>query len=521
MSVVKGAVNSKIQLNLGDPSMTLMHRAGLAGFWMTLKQLEQQYPTSAERPGNFTWLLTPRSISLNWEGQDLEILDWLLKQSFQISGEGLILLTGLNPQAMDIGTQVTIHQGITGTFLQHNQFFKANGNASKLLIVDGREIVIEYQRAESYAHQHFSKHLCDEQGQLLRGRIGIRGWLYPGAVVRHYAFKEQTKFKETPERALALLFAPVACQYFVLPLHFQGKRAQYTLVIPEVTDLELYAKRHWDLRGCGYKNFHASSLGDAGLRFLIHETAIEVAINNQVERCQVIKFGTVAWSSQQKTRTEIVMVEATQEVLFNYKVSCDCFSENRVVEYRSRNFISPSLSRGLIADNLVRGLPWWFNFSTTIDSQECFKKINYEREGLYNMIQKAQWDEEAQKLFVRACHEALKKIYAKIYGRTKEDEYAQIERENERIRSDLLRCMNAESFRSFILRFWSRAGQVSITQDYWEELLPLTTGRIHWKVGRDLALLALVSYKPSKKSQSESSENSEESFDKADSPQML
>ena len=499
--------------------MTLMHRAGLAGLWMTLKQLEQRYPTSAERPGNLTWSLTPRSISLNWEGQDLEILDWLLKQSFQISDEGLILLTGLNPHPMDIETQITIHQGITGTFLQHNKFFKSNGKESKPLTVDGSKIVVEYKIAESYIHQHFAKHLCDEKGKLLQETIGIVGWLYPGAVVRHAAFEKQTKFEETPEQIIALLFAPVACQYFVLRSYSPGKGAQYALVIPEVTDLELYAQRRWDLRGCGYKNFHASSLGDAGLRFLIHEIALKVARHNQVERCQLITFGTVAWSSQQKSRTETVLVEATQQVLFNYKVSCDCFSENRVVEYRNRNFISPSISRGLIADNLVRGLPWWFNFSTTIDSHELFKKINYEREGLYNMIQKAQWDEEAQRLFVRACHEALRKIYAKIYGKTKEDEYAQIERENTRIRSELLRCMNAESFRSFLLRFWSRAGQVSITQDYWEELLPLTTGRIDWKVGRDLALLALVSYKPSQKSQTEYSENSEESFNKADSPQ--
>jgi CRISPR-associated protein Cas8a1/Csx13 len=499
--------------------MTLMHLPGLAGLWMTLKQLEQQYPTLAERPGNFTWSLTPRSISLDWEGQDLEILDWLLKQSFQISGEGLILLTGLNPQAMDIGTQVTIHKGITGTFLQHNKFFKSNGKKSKPLPVDGRIINVEYKRAESYAHQHFAKHLCDEQGQLLRGTIGIAGWLYPGAVVRHYAFKEQTQFEETPERALALLFAPVACQYFVLLSHSPDKRAQYALVIPEVTDLELYAQRCWDLRNSGYKNFYASSLGDAGLRFLTYETTLELARHHQVKRCQVITFGTVAWSSRQKTRTEIVMIEATQQMFFNYKVSCNCFSANRVVEHKSGNFISHSFARGLIADNLIRGLPWWYNFSTTIASQELFKKINYEKEGLYNMIQNAQWDEEAQKLFVRACHETLSKIYAKIYGKTKEDEYAQIERENERIRSGFLRCMNAESFRSLLLRFWSRAGHVSITQDYWEELLPLTTGRTHWKVARDLALFALVSYKPSQKYQAEYSDNSEESFDKTDLPQ--
>jgi len=47
---------------------------------------------------------------------------------------------------------------------------------------------------------------------LLQEPIGIVGWLYPGAVVRHYAFKKQTQFEEIPARALALLFAPVACQ---------------------------------------------------------------------------------------------------------------------------------------------------------------------------------------------------------------------------------------------------------------------------------------------------------------------
>ena len=509
MSGVKGAVNSKIQLDLGNPSMTLMHRAGMAGLWMTLKQLEQQYPTSAERPSNLTWSLTPRSISLNWEGQDLEILDWLLKQSFQISSEGLISLTGLNPQAMDIGMQVTIHQGITGTFLQHNKFFKSNGDESKSLTADGREIVVDYKRAELYAHQHFSKHLCDEQGQLLRGTIGIRGWLYPGAVVRHHAFNKLTNFEETSERALALLFAPVACQYFVLPSHVPDEQANYALVISEVTNLELYAQRCWNLKDYGYKNFYTSSLGDAGLRFLTYETTLELARHHQVDRCQVIMFRTVKWSSLQKTRTEIVMVEATEEVIFNYKISCDYFSENRVIESKIGNFISPSLVRGLIADNLVRGFPWWFNFSTKINKQDIFKQVYYEREGLYNMIQNGQWDETAQKLFVQACHEALRKTYAKIYDGTKEGDYAQIDRKTQRIRAELGRCKNATTFRQFITDFWARAGRISILEDHWEELLPLTTGMMDWKIARDLTLLALASYKPSNKSQTPSSEHKE------------
>ncbi|WP_189524940.1 hypothetical protein [Nostoc sp. 'Peltigera membranacea cyanobiont' 232] len=47
MSVVASVVNPKIQLNLGDPSITWIHRAGIAGLWMTLKQLEKLYPIPA------------------------------------------------------------------------------------------------------------------------------------------------------------------------------------------------------------------------------------------------------------------------------------------------------------------------------------------------------------------------------------------------------------------------------------------------------------------------------------------
>ena len=110
---------------------------------------------------------------------------------------------------------------------------------------------------------------------------------------------------------------------------------------------------------------------------------------------------------------------------------------------------------------------------------------------------------------MEACHEALRRTYAKVYSRTKEGDYAQIERKRERIRSELVRCKNAAHFRQFITDFWSRAGMVTILQDHWQELLPLTTGTVHWKMGRDLALLALASYKKNSPSESELEENSD------------
>jgi CRISPR-associated protein Cas8a1/Csx13 len=85
----------KIHLTLNAPDLTTMHRAGMGGLWMTLKQLEHQFPTPASRPGNLSWSLTDSSITLDWQGQDFDVLDWLLRQSFQINEKGLITLTGL------------------------------------------------------------------------------------------------------------------------------------------------------------------------------------------------------------------------------------------------------------------------------------------------------------------------------------------------------------------------------------------------------------------------------------------
>ncbi|MBD2044137.1 type I-MYXAN CRISPR-associated Cas8a1/Cmx1 [Coleofasciculus sp. FACHB-64] len=505
---MKRAANPKIQLNLGDPSITLLHRAGMAGLWMTLKKLKQIYPTPAQRIGRLTWQLTPCSISLDWEGQDFTVLDWLLKQSFQISDEGLISLTGLNPEKMDIQTKIIIHQGITETFTQHNKFFKSAGQEFKQLTIDGVELRVDYKKAAWYAHQHFAKYLCDQYGQLLQELVGITGWLYPGAVVRHYAFQKETKFEEKTEHALALLFAPVACQYFAIRAHTNPQDTKYVLVVPEVIDLELCAQYFWSLNNLNYKDFHVSSLGDAGLKFLTYETT-QQATSNFIKRCQAISFSTVPWSKQQKTRTEIVFIELNSSVSSLYKLSCICFSKYQLVFYKNQLFILSSLVKGIIANNLVMGFPWWTNFSLKIKNNKLFQENVHDYIGIYQMIQQYEWDIEAQKLFVKACHEALQKIYTKIYSRTKEGEYAQIERENTRILSQLRRCTNAGNFRKFIAEFWATAGQISILEEHWAELLPLTTGMGNWKVARDLTFIAIASYPRSKTKETELLKTSE------------
>jgi len=490
---------TELKFHLGDPGLTLLHRAGLAGLWMTLKQLEQEIPVE-KRPGLLSWELTQRQIQLSWQGNDFEVIDWLLKESFQLN-DGLIALRGIDSKSMRKDSQVIIHQGILGTFLQHGKTRTAIGDQTQTLSIDEDQppIIIKYKVLESYAHQGFAKDLCDKKGNWLKTPINIAGWLNPGAVVRHNAFTSDTGFAESPELAFALLYAPVACCYYILRSRLRDQRAQYALVIPEVTNMELYASYRQDdhLRNAGYQDFHASGLGDAGLKFLTYQEIAESAQTFKVSRCQVLTLGTVAWSSQQKSRTDLFTIQAKYRTCKNYQICKTALPDRIVVKTKAEegSFIATSFARELIAENLARDHPWYAGFADWINSNERFKQLSYERGGLHQMVMRTEMDPR-ERWFVQTCHEAIRFTYGRLSERTKErGELANFDRENVRIRTGLTRCKNAESFREFITGFWAKAGRMPTLQEHWDELMSLVMDAKEWKKARDLALLALASYK--------------------------
>jgi CRISPR-associated protein Cas8a1/Csx13 len=481
----------QIELNLSNPSFTFLHRAGLAGLWMTLKQLEKE---KVIVPQGLTWELSRRGVILNWEGNDKVALEWLLSESFQIN-DGLISLRGLDSQTMIKYAQIILHQGILGTFLQHNSTHKSLGVKTESLRLDEIEIPVTYKMLQSYVYQEFAIALCDKEGKFLTKPISVAGWLNPGAVVRHIAFSADTSFQESPENALILLFAPIACYYYILHSQLRDKRALYALVIPEIIDLEKFAqkKQQDKARLATYKDFHACSLGDAALRFLTDETTTEIARKFYVPRCQVLTLGSVPWATQQKTRTDLYLVEATDQVCQTYKV-CRNELRDRDIAGKKGGFIAPSFARELICENLARGKPWYSGIADKVNSNELFQKLTYERGGLFRMIEKVDWD-ELERLFVQACHEAIRYTYGKVAKNTKEGDVLNFERVTIRIRTGLGRCKNSETFREFMMDFWSRAGRIPTLQEHWSDLRKLVMDEKQWKKGRDLALLALASYK--------------------------
>ncbi len=510
---MKTSTRPKIHLTLSASDTTIMHRAGMAGLWMTLKQLERHFPTPVTRPGNLTWLLTNCSISLDWQGEDFTVLDWLLRQSFQINEKGLITLTGLDSSSMELINHIHLHQAIGATFLRHNQFYKSGEQASEDLRVDGITGTLKYKKIEWYAHETFANKLCDEAGQLLKDYIQIVSWIYPGATVRHAILDKYNKLEEKVEYALALLFLPLVCQYFIW--HSNSSKvdtkqaAKYILVIPEVTNLRSTAQRCWELRRLDYKDFHVASWGEAALNYYSYD---EIENSNEYhEGCQALLYEKLNKDSKQRSLIDIQDIAIKLKAIRTYKLIDKSFQKNRVFWDKFNLNVKVNLIKGMIADNLVKGIPWWSDFWLTFNQDtlgDLSKQLFDNREGLQSMIE-ADEEMEIYESIIRACHEALRKTYAKIYARTKEGEEPRIEREYERIRGELNRCYDQQSFNDFLSDFLSRAGLNSALYDQWKSILPFLTGQVSWEKARNLVLIALASYKPSQKPSKEFSQNSE------------
>ena len=489
---------TKIHLDIREPSMTFLHRAGVAGLFIQLKYLQQ---LNLQPPHGLNWSLTAQTIELGWTGKDLDALQWLFSQSFQIDSDGLIYFPAIE-HSLNFKQRLAIHWNLQKSFLQHNQFFKSAG---KVVREEG-DRQIKYKACASYVHQRATNFLCDKQGNLLSQPIKITSWVYPGTTVQHELVKAATQFTESPPHFLALLFTPLACAHVSISSSSQQPKIQNGIIVPEVIDLKKYSLQS--------SHYWANGWADAALKFLTQATAIRQPKTLRVYRCLVIPFGQVQWSEQQHTRlaAETIEIDTHNLTQYNYfskllanntalkfsllLLEYDCFVGtrflNRFLKTHNRGF-NPLLE--FIAKNLIRGKPWWWDFADVFAQEPANRTIKLRRERLNHMVAKTKWDTETQELFIRACHQALSITFGKISENTKEGNRPRFDRKVIQLRSDLARCQNAAAFRDFMSSFLGNAGKIQALQDSLQELLPLTTGQGDWKMAKSLFYIAMASYK--------------------------
>lgn len=266
------ATQPKISLSLHAADMTIMHRDGMMGLYMTLKRLEKQYPSSHQRGAYISWYLTADTIELLWEGSNFVALSWLIKESFKLDDTGLIDLAGLDNDAIDLSQKIHIYEGMCAVFLRLNKFYQAAELVNTELKVEEKKVEAQYKSLTWYAHQTFAEKLCEADTQQLRhDYVQITSWLYLRGIVRHARTQNTTKLEEKPEYALALLFVPVVSHYCLLHIPSEDlkekKPHRYLVVIPEIKDFEDASQRRWRLQQLETKQLHVSSLSEAGLLY--------------------------------------------------------------------------------------------------------------------------------------------------------------------------------------------------------------------------------------------------------------
>lgn len=501
---LKASNAGEMVINLFGPGMTALHKAGLAGLWMTLKTLEK----NNVQLNSGSWALTNTSVTLKWSGDPKTFFSSLFNESFKIDKNGLFHFPALGDPLNHSQHAVTLQEAILGTFLQHGLTRKSDpsqGPSGNLSIQrDNSTEIINYHKVNSYAHQKADNFKSD-------GENSIVGWLYPGGVVRHTGHSN-TALEEPPERALALRFAPIGAIYFEVRARGGGVRPRYAIVLPEITDLGQYKLARETFLNYGTEKMFAAGSTDAAFRVLAELQANNLLQNISSTLCRVFSFGIIPWSKQQKTRVEVITVRAdSQDVLKTYRL-CQQFFR---AEYRAnKKYWDVPQMPELVAANLCAGKKWWEGFSDFVADVDRRKHVLYqEKGGLANMVENLQaLPNGAERTFVMACHEAWRRRMGKLGEKARREGSsfeAQVGREFEKLRVSLSRCKNASALRETVTDFWARAGGgIKDLQEGWRDILPLLEER-NWKKTRDLALLALASYKPQSKEEQDAFEKSE------------
>jgi CRISPR-associated protein Cas8a1/Csx13 len=504
----------QLVMDLFAPGMTALHRAGLAGLWMTLKQFGRN---GVHLTGGW-WELTPRIVTLHWEvGKTQIFFKSLFERSFRIHRRGVIWFAALGDPADHFQSAVVLNEALLASFLQHGKTRKADplmkrtGAAS--VEIDDVPVTVQFRKVSSYVHQTAWEDLVGPDEHLRTTRLA--GWHFPGAVVRHVGFSNDTALEEPPERLLPLIYAPVGGIYFQIHKRGDGRRPQYALVLPEILDLERYASARAALVQQGVKDLQAGGSVEAGWRVLATLEAKGLLAGLGAMACRIISFGTVAWSKRQKTRVELFSVNAESVAsLRTFRLCLNVFRTRfvRRAEGNGEGFWDVPQMPELIARNLADRCAWYSGFADYVMKESGSRgrdgkrlmlwhlitaPYRTEREGLSKMVNEAGFDDERDRVFVRACHEAWRRRLGQLGERAKRESTSfedLASREFERLRVGFARCKNAATLREAVTSFWARAGgALPELAARWESVLPLLD-EMNWRKAKDLALLALASY---------------------------
>jgi CRISPR-associated protein Cas8a1/Csx13 len=498
-----------LAIGLADPGLTPMLRAGLGGLAASVRahaiETRQDW-TASVRIGPGRVAVEPRSVRIEWgEAEPVATLEALFAASFRISSSGIIDLPGTYERTAppSLALAAALQDGLKRTFLQHGKSCVTNGAAKTCTVeIDDVPGTFRYQPYAAFAHQHA---FADVEKARVKGEVTLAGWAYPGAVARHIDWKA-TELRYDVKSALCACFAIVGCLSYPMPRTSGG-----ALIIPEPTDLVRFAHMRPSLTPSSVADVFLPGPSDGVLAVHLALRMDEIArpYRGGIGSVRGVQLKTLPWAKQQKTRHGIVASQTfTDTELDRYDLTRKTLpSKLKVKKDDGTVFGWSSSLRAFITENLAQHMPWYRGFASATDGGKQARFIHYyresknlgalfldEREGLIAMLNQL---EDAELALVRAVHIAVRKRFGAIAAETTENAATRKNRwkgERDRWRHAFSGSKTPEQIRAALADLWSRAGSNEELRAHWEQVIPLLRPA-HWKTARDLALVALASYR--------------------------
>jgi CRISPR-associated protein Cas8a1/Csx13 len=498
---------------LSDPGYTIYHRAALGGLAATVRAWQDE-DNEHDPPEGMTPKLTRDTVELSWS-EDLpavEIVRRILDASFKLTSDKLIDLPGHNIADDKRGLRLAIHNGLVGTFLQHNKMRPGEKQPRPIRIAtaddtDGGD-EFTYKAIDVYAHQK-------AQGTgLLSGDLSKRddGTLVakiPQSVVPG-ATGGMDDLQASPRDALLLMFLMIGCSVFMLRPRTYKEKAQSCLIVPDVFDLVAFARALHNIAttGQGFKRFSNSYLGrvvggaeEAALRFLIDLQAGDVTLESGVSGCIVVAMGKVSWDKQQTNRSVIAKLKNHYVEMGVFRAADEHLGKSKVMKTnKGESFVIPETHiPELVAANLAAERHWCAHFKELIEKKKDFQNMSYYTHGGLKKMKEAVKDATDQTL-IHAFQEAWRLKMRALYERARRegtDGDRLIEVERERTRNAILRAKTADALAGWLMQFCADATReyqsVALAKDL-TQLREFIFNPRNFERFQNLCLFALVSY---------------------------
>ncbi|QUS60089.1 type I-MYXAN CRISPR-associated Cas8a1/Cmx1 [Synechocystis sp. PCC 7339] len=465
-------------LSLFNPNSLLPHRAGVAGLALALSGLD-------EKDAPLQWEVTDDEVRLSWECTDKEAIQWLMSQTYQIK-DGFIAIPFLK---LDEQSLYIFTNGLTSTFLQYQKQRKFDSNTqSKSFKIDENQPEVRldnYRPVLSCYYTGDFKEAFNTRGNFKK-EIPLKSHHLPGLIEDF----SNGAYKESPENYLALLFLPIACQYYQLPGYLSA------LVIPAVMNLPAWVNRRKVARGktaqklTPYGEFRANGAGESALRFLLQEKLIEDSQEFRVNYCEVYRLGKQPWDGNQSyLKQEVYRVHVTDQVLELYQNAWQLFpAVVRKTQDKDgeKTWLAASKVLPWIADNLIVNKRWYEGFFS-------FRKTNeiYERKGLTQMTN---YLDPLEQTFFDAIKGGFSTyLHGQIEQANKQGRKLDYPQVTKKIIYLLQRPNTQLEFAGAVVDFLSRNPNKA-ARGAGPEIYQWLHRDRHWKQARDLALLAIATY---------------------------